>query len=41
MMIPPNPRADTDAERFVVTARTEVTDWMLIFGDCPPAVDPA
>ena len=31
--IPPrSPRATVYAERFVLTARTEVTDWMLIFG---------
>ena len=29
---PPSPRANACAERFVLTARTEVTDQMLIFG---------
>jgi transposase InsO family protein len=33
MKIPPrSPRANAYAERFVLTIRTEVTDWMLIFG---------
>jgi transposase InsO family protein len=30
---PPNPRANAYAERFVLTARTQVTDRMLIFGE--------
>ena len=33
MKIPPrSPRANSYAERFVLTTRTEVTDPMLIFG---------
>ncbi len=28
----PKPCANVYAERFVLTARTEATDWMLIFG---------
>ena len=32
--IPPrSPKANAYAERFVLTARKEVTDWMLIFGE--------
>jgi hypothetical protein len=30
---PPGPRANAYAERFVLTARSEVTDHMLIFGE--------
>jgi transposase InsO family protein len=30
---PPSPRANAYAERFVLTARTKVTDRMLIFGE--------
>ena len=34
LKIPPrSPRANAYAERFVLTARTEVTDQMLIFGE--------
>src|ERR1035437_5793604 len=34
VQIPPrSPRANAYAERFVLTARTEVTDRMLIFGE--------
>ena len=37
MTIPPrSPRANGYAERFVLTARTQVTDRMLIFGARPP-----
>jgi hypothetical protein len=35
LKVPPcSPRASAYAERFVLTARTEVTDRMLIFGEC-------
>jgi putative transposase len=30
---PPSPRANAHAERFILTARTELTDRMLIFGE--------
>jgi putative transposase len=32
-ILPLSPRADAYVERFVLTARTEVTDRMLIFGE--------
>jgi hypothetical protein len=42
MKIPPrSPRANAYAERFALTARTEATDRMLIFGDRHLRIVPA